>query len=201
MDSLIASKKLVQDGLYEEAIQMVRQVLHSNNNWEAFHILGSAFFNLGNYSEAALAFNNSLALNFSNETLKRYAWSLYKNNNFNDAIIVFEKIKHQDHDWMSLQALGNLYLNKLKYQVAVESFTRSLDLYEDWESYKGLGWALFFTHQYQLAIEAFYNSIALNEDWDSYKGLGWALSFSKQYKKAVFAFKKSFFLRRNIELS
>jgi len=197
MNLLEESKQLLQKGDSENAAKLVKQILNMEESWEAMHVLGSALYNLGKYPDAIRAFEVSLRLNATVETVKRYAWSLCQLRRFKEAINAFEQFCAYEEDWMSLTLLGNLYVITQQHQQAIDAYSQSLALHEDWDSYKGLGIALCNTKKYKQAIDAFSQSLARHEDWQSHNGLGWALYNTQQYKKAIEEFNQSIALHED----
>jgi tetratricopeptide (TPR) repeat protein len=130
LDSVAEAATALQKGEPGRAIAIAAEALRTNDTAELRNILGKAYDASGQPGKAVIELQKAIHLKPAHETYYfDLAQMLLRHQNFEAAVVVLEAAKKRFSDSAQLElALGVSYYGQRRFQEAVDSFVRTIDL-------------------------------------------------------------------------
>jgi tetratricopeptide (TPR) repeat protein len=208
------ARAFFNSGRYQDAVNALRAATpHATtprDQYRLFQALGSAAFNLQNFSLAAESLAKATSIQRGNAgDLLQLGISYYHLGRKDEAVGVLEQVASLDPQL----ELAKIYLAKLKSDQAITAiqsgeYQKAADLLrkqveadpEDQEAWFNLGLAYLFSENLNAAEEAFRRTTRLSPAYSpSYDRLGYIYEKRKQYRRALESYRKAYELDKKAE--
>lgn len=158
-----------QTGIWRNSITLFTHALEvTQNNYLAYHNLGTAYADLGQYQKAAELFEKALHLKSDDaEINNNLGAAYYCMGRYQDAIEAYQQAIRVKPDYgRAYSNLGTVYGDLERYQEAVDAYQNAVQINpRDDKTYCNLGAVYFVLGDMSRAAEAFRQAIRINPDY------------------------------------
>ena len=189
-ENLIEKLKILKELNGEEHFAEVKELENSQIDFNCTTLFNfaSIHYNNKDYDGAIKLLEKAHNLNPDNiEVSVLLADSYFKNENFDKSKMIFDKLKDNNDNPIVMNSLGLFKLDEMKYEDAIEYFTKAVKLSPQNSEYiYNLANAYFFNGWLDEAAKCYNNAICLNTDnIDYHYSLAYLYIQKQEYKKAL----------------